>query len=147
MPSPVPPQKHSLKKHKAPITSAEENEVEEVVLPSVNNTSSSEFEPPSKLPRFKCTYTTQHGGQSGKAAGDELVMVLKTPFFFSDIIAPAEKLHRLANFDNAVKVLLDEAAMFKNPDHGHPTLLDQAVVSIATVANTLYTDKCLPAED
>ncbi|ESK81172.1 hypothetical protein Moror_14870 [Moniliophthora roreri MCA 2997] len=45
MPSPVPPRKHSSNKCKAPITSMEDNEVEEVVLPPVDNASSSKFEP------------------------------------------------------------------------------------------------------
>ncbi|ESK84055.1 hypothetical protein Moror_11494 [Moniliophthora roreri MCA 2997] len=66
MPSPVPPQKCFSKKHKAPVTSTEENEVKEVVLPPVDNASGFKFEPPSKLPKFEYTYTTQHGGQSGR---------------------------------------------------------------------------------
>ncbi|ESK82210.1 hypothetical protein Moror_8747 [Moniliophthora roreri MCA 2997] len=82
-----------------------------------------------------------------KAAGDKLVIVSKTPFFFSNIITPTEKLHRLADLDNVIKMLLNEVAMFENPKYGHPTLLDQAVVSITTVANNLYVDNSLPAED
>uniref|UniRef100_A0A0W0GAT6 PUL domain-containing protein n=1 Tax=Moniliophthora roreri TaxID=221103 RepID=A0A0W0GAT6_MONRR len=82
-----------------------------------------------------------------QVAGNELVMVSKTLFFFSNYTTPMEKLHRLTDLDNVVKVLLDEVAMFENPEHGHPTLLDQALVLITTVANNLYVDDCLPTED
>uniref|UniRef100_A0A0W0FI43 Uncharacterized protein n=1 Tax=Moniliophthora roreri TaxID=221103 RepID=A0A0W0FI43_MONRR len=37
-----------------------------------------------------------------QAAGNELVMVSKTPFFFSGNTTPTEKLHRLADLDNIV---------------------------------------------
>ncbi|ESK81259.1 hypothetical protein Moror_8486 [Moniliophthora roreri MCA 2997] len=80
-----------------------------------------------------------------QAAGNKLVIVSKTPFF-SDNTTLTEKLHRLTDLDNVV-VLLDEVAMFENPEHGHPTLLDQALVSITTVANNLYADDRLPVED
>uniref|UniRef100_A0A0W0F034 Uncharacterized protein n=1 Tax=Moniliophthora roreri TaxID=221103 RepID=A0A0W0F034_MONRR len=82
-----------------------------------------------------------------QAAGNELVIVSKTPFFFSNNTTPAEKLCRLADLDNIVKVLLDKVAMFENPEHGHSTLLDQALVSITTVTNNLYTDNHLLMED
>uniref|UniRef100_A0A0W0FZK1 Uncharacterized protein n=1 Tax=Moniliophthora roreri TaxID=221103 RepID=A0A0W0FZK1_MONRR len=50
-----------------------------------------------------------------QAAGNELVIVSKTPFFFSNNTTPAGKLCRLTDLDNIIKVLLDEVAMFENP--------------------------------
>ncbi|ESK81062.1 hypothetical protein Moror_3533 [Moniliophthora roreri MCA 2997] len=82
-----------------------------------------------------------------QAAGNKLVIVSKTLFFFSNNTTPTKKLCRLTDLDNVIKVLLDEVAMFKNPEHGHPTLLDQALVSITTIANNLYVDDHFPTED
>ncbi|ESK80851.1 hypothetical protein Moror_15428 [Moniliophthora roreri MCA 2997] len=61
MPSSAPLRKCSSNKCKAPVTFAEDNKVEEVVLPPVDDASSSEFEPSSKMPRVEHTYTMQFG--------------------------------------------------------------------------------------
>ncbi|ESK81205.1 hypothetical protein Moror_2262 [Moniliophthora roreri MCA 2997] len=56
----------SSNKCKASVTAAEDNKVEEVVLPPIDDASGSKFEPPSKMLRVEHTYTTRFSGWSGK---------------------------------------------------------------------------------